>query len=56
MQEATAQRKREMEAADTDEEREQVAERWREQGNLKIQLLESLGLSAGILVNKSWFC
>ena len=24
--------------------------------NLKIQLLESLGLSAGILVNKSWFC
>ena len=38
MQEATAQRRREMEAADTDEEREQVAERWREQGtcNLKI--------------------
>ena len=35
MQEATAQRGRDMEAAGTEEEREQVAERWREQGDLK---------------------
>ena len=36
MQEATAQRNREMEAADTEEGRELVAERWREQGNFEI--------------------
>ena len=33
MQEATAQCRRDMEAAGTEEERDHVAERWREQGN-----------------------
>ena len=33
MQEVTAQRQKEMETAVTEEEREVVAERWREQGN-----------------------
>lgn len=33
MQEATSQRQKEMETAATEEERDEVAERWREQGN-----------------------
>ena len=35
MQEATAQRRRDLEVAGSEEEREQVAERWREQGDFK---------------------
>ena len=37
MQEVTAQRMREMETADTEEERGEVAERWREQGKSDAQ-------------------
>ena len=36
MQEATARRRRDMEAADDDAERDAVAERWREEGNQPI--------------------
>ena len=48
MQEVTAQRMREMETADTEEERGEVAERWREQGKSDAQYVQGVQSSRGL--------
>ena len=48
MQEVTAQRMRDMETADTEEERGEVAERWREQGKSDAQYVQGVQSSRGL--------